>query len=470
MVFFEYIRNFLLRRSFNRQRSQPLPPPGMWDLGENGQGELTVAGVSCRTLAEMHGTPLLVVHAAALRRQVAMAQQVMKECFDRSIITYSYKTNCIPGILDIMHKLGVGAEVISAYEFWVAESLGVPGGCIVYNGVDKSPGSLARAVATGALINIDGPEEAERILHEAQDQNRKARVGIRLALSASAQFGIPPGSQAMTGLIERLISLENHVDFQAVHFNALSNARGSGYHISCVRKALDFIRMLRDNHGVTIRFLDIGGGYGAPGSKNMPGRDYGLYRLFGVLPGRPYLEPFQTFHDYMGGIAATIKNFCKSNDIPVPVVIIEPGRFLTSAAEFMLASVKSVKEHPQNATFAISDAGRLSHAFPCDFELHEAFLANDLHRPLKRPYTVTGRVCTRSDWLYREKILPELKAGDILAVMDAGAYFSSYAMNFAFPRPEIIAVENGEIRVLRRRESFRHMTGMDTVPLKDIPE
>lgn len=464
------VGDVLRRISYRRQLRERMPDVGMWGLGDDGRGVLTVGGMSSMQLVRDYGTPLLVVDVAALRRRVAEVRSVLDDTFTGAMLTYSYKTNCIPGILKIMHDEGVGAEVISAYEYWVAESLGVSGGQTVYNGVDKSRESLARAIARGSLINIDSREEFDVVLAEAREQGRRARLGVRLGLNASAQFGLDPAGEDMEYVVRGAVGHGEHADLCGIHFNITSNARNSGYHVRCLSRALDFMRDLSVRHGVHVRHLDFGGGYGVDTSKNMSGVEYGLYRLFGVQPGRAWLDPFQDFRSYMQDMASTLFTFCRSNDLPVPAVGIEPGRLLTSKAEFLLAGVKSVKARAGGEAFAITDAGRLSQAFPCDFEYHEAFLANDLRRPHVRPYTVTGRVCTRSDWLYRGKVLPELTPGDVLAVMDAGAYFSSYAMNFAFPRAAIVAVEDGAARILRRRESFRHLVGMDEVPMLDVTE
>jgi diaminopimelate decarboxylase len=77
-------------------------------------------------------------------------------------------------------------------------------------------------------------------------------------------------------------------------------------------------------------------------------------------------------------------------------------------------------------------------------------------------YLVTGRVCTSADWLFRNRLLPRLSAGDTLAVMDAGAYFSSYSSNFAFPRPAVVMVKDGAATAIRNAESFEHLVAMDT--------
>lgn len=461
------VGGMLRRFSTLRQRRQGRPPLSLWGLGDEG-GVLTVGGVSSVRLVRDYGTPLLVVDAAALRRRVAEVRAVLDEELPGAMLTYSYKTNCIPGILRMLHDAGAGAEVISAYEYWLSESLGVDGAHVVYNGVDKSRESIARAVARGSLINIDSRDEIDVVLAAAREQRCVARVGLRLALSRGAQFGLDPESDDVTHVVRRCLDASGHAEIAALHFNVTSNARHSGYHAGCLSRALEVMLALARDHGVLVRLLDVGGGFGVETSKNMSGAEYGLYRLFGVQPGAAWLDPFQDFRTYLRDMATTLRSFCARNRLPEPVVCIEPGRLLTSKAELLLTQVKAVKDRPGAEPFAITDAGRLSQAFPCDFEWHEAFLASDLARPFSRPYTVTGRVCTRSDWLYRGKLLPELAAGDVLAVMDAGAYFSSYAMNFAFPRAAVVAVEDGEARVLRQREDFRHLVGMDAMDLLEV--
>ncbi len=456
--------------SLAQQIKQGRPSPSLWNLQNNEKGELAIGNTSCVELAEKYGTPLLVVHKKALKEHVRNVQAILNDLFEKSMITYSYKTNCIPGILRILHDMGVGAEVISGYEYWLAQSLGVLPEKTVYNGVDKSHKGLAQAVSVGALINIDNIEEVYVILKECKEQKKVARIGIRLGMSLDTQLGVFMDSDDMKNVLKILFDNREYFNVCAVHFNTMSNAKDSNYHVHCVEKALHFIKMLKDVYNTTIDILDIGGGMGVSTSKNMNSKEYALYRLFGALPKSAYVEPYENLRSYFKAIASTLHSFCKEHQLPIPMIVIEPGRMLTSQWEFMLTRVNSIKNPPQNPPYAITDAGRLSHAFVCDFELHEALLATDLNRPLHQEYTVTGRVCTRSDWLYRGKVLPKLEVNDTLAIMDAGAYFSSYAMNFAFPRAEIISVEDDKVEILRKRESYKHLVGMDNVDFINIEE
>ena len=123
----------------------------------------------------------------------------------------------------------------------------------------------------------------------------------------------------------------------------------------------------------------------------------------------------------------------------------------------------AVKEKANGTRYAVTDAGRLSVTFPTDFEYHETFVANKPYAPLTIGYHVMGRICTSADWMFKNRLLPELVSGDILAVMDAGAYFSSYSTNFAFPRPPIVMVSENHVDLLRRGDTFEHLTAMDHI-------
>ncbi|MEK6790152.1 MAG: diaminopimelate decarboxylase, partial [Deltaproteobacteria bacterium] len=182
---------FLVNRAARREESGRLMDLGLWGLDINGKGRLSVNGEDAVELVERFGSPLLVVNRKKLLQDVQRALSAFKCAPPGSRILYSYKTNCIPGILKELHGAGLGAEVISPYELWLAGKLGVRGEDIVYNGVDKTPESIEAALRMNILsINIDSADEVETI-HAIADKLRvPARVGIRLGFSAKSQFGL----------------------------------------------------------------------------------------------------------------------------------------------------------------------------------------------------------------------------------------------------------------------------------------
>lgn len=456
-------KSTLLRMSSAWQSQSGVRDLGLWDLEVNSRGHLSVQGIDTLDLVSKFGSPLLVVSKSRLMKDVDELRKAFAKAPKGSKILNSYKTNCIPGILKSMHEVGIGAEVISPYELWLAEQLGVPSDMILYNGVDKSDASLESATRMGILsINIDQVEEIDRICSIAARLKKKANVGVRLALSSRSQFGLDVESGEALHACRIIKSLSQHLSFQCIHVHLTSNAKDASTHRASAIRALQFLRELKDTTGLCIPYLDIGGGFGVPTTKNMNGIEYGVYRAFGILPRPPRLEDWQPVSEFMHELVGAIEETCAKLHLEVPRLIIEPGRLLTSRAEFLLASVRTTKRRTRGPLFAISDAGRLSLTFPCDFEYHEVFIAGRPNASMDTIYDVMGRVCTTSDWMFKNRLLPSLQTGDVLAVMDAGAYFSSYSSNFAFPRPAIVMVDDGKADVIRGAETFEHLTALDT--------
>lgn len=462
---FNAARNYFIGRSLRHQQKAGVPDVGIWGLSINEQEHLAVNGVDTLNLHAEYGSPLLVVNRRKLLEDATAIQQAIKRCGKNSRVVYSYKTNCIPGILKEIHGVGIGAEVVSPYELWLTEQLKVPGEEIVYNGVNKTDESLVRAIEMGILsINVDCLPEIERIVAVAKRLKKRARVGIRLGFVEKAQFGLEIESGEAMEACRRISQHSDCLDLNTIHFCVASNVKESGTHRHYARKALEFIHALKAQVGVTIKYLDLGGGVGVPTSKNMDGIEYGLYRLFGCLPTSPDPNVFEDIDIFASRINATVKENCARLNLELPAIVLEPGRFVTSRCEFLLSTVLAVKEKSSGQKFVITDAGRLSLTFPCDFEYHSVFPADQSNALKKELYQVMGRICTSADWMAKNIYLPQLREGDVLATMDAGAYFSSYSSNFAFPRPAIVMVkDSSDIEIIRQAESFEHLVALDKV-------
>ncbi len=461
---FSLFSGLMLKRSYRQQQHQRLKTPELWGLDIAGNGHLSVQGIDTQDLAKEFGSPLLVFNKQKCIEDAEELFEAFASAPEGSKILYSYKTNCIPGILKTMHDLGIGAEVISPYELWLAVKLGVPPDLILYNGVDKTDASLELAIKNGIMCtNIDSYEEVERIYRIAKTIGRPANVGVRLALASKAQFGLNVESGEALEACRNIKRWSEHLNFNCIHFNVTSNTKNAVTHQTTAVKALDFIKQAHDATGLLPEFLDIGGGFGVPTTKNMNGIEYGLYRTFGILPEPPDVTAMVATRPFFEEIMATIKTTCDRHHLPIPKLVIEPGRLVTSRSEFLLATVLSVKDRKNGLRFAITNAGRLSITYPCDFEYHEVFVTQRPQAKLDHAYEIKGRICTSADWMFKNRYLPELQAGDILAIMDAGAYFSSYSSNFAFPRPAIVMIDEGRASLIRKEETFDHLVGMDTI-------
>jgi diaminopimelate decarboxylase len=145
-----------------------------------------------------------------------------------------------------------------------------------------------------------------------------------------------------------------------------------------------------------------------------------------------------------------------------PTLIFEPGRAITSSAQILLLRVLGVKSGARGQNVVIADGGK-NITMPLGYEYHEIFVASSVSEAPRECYDLYGPLCHPADILARRKWLPAVTPGATLAVMDAGAYFVPNQMNFSHPRPAAVMVENGEERVIRRRESFEDVIALDAI-------
>jgi diaminopimelate decarboxylase len=437
----------------------------LWGLTVNGEGHLVHGGCDLVDLARRYGTPLHVVDETSLRHRYRTFLAAFATSHPRTRAFYSYKSNCVPGLLRILHAEGCGAEVISPYELWLAHRLGVPASDIIYNGVNKSAEDLRGAIEGGVgHVNVDSVAEIRRVQSVARALGRPVDVGVRIypPVGWKAHFGIDPRRDGLVGVCRELKD-EGLVNVRGLHVHIGTGLRRSRDH----ERVTDFIcalmRKLLDSAGVRVECLDLGGGFGVPTVKSLRLAEVGLYRVFGIRPRPPRPDDGASPEAFGRSITAALKSSCARHGLAEPELLLEPGRVITSGAQILLLTVRELKRRGSRH-IAIADGGMQNHAFPLSYEYHHCRVANRAAGAgPRRRYTVTGPLCSPEDVLYRNWPLPELAEGDVLAVMDAGAYFTSFANNFSFPRPAVVLATAGHSRVIRRRETFDHMTTLDEI-------
>lgn len=172
-------------------------------------------------------------------------------------------------------------------------------------------------------------------------------------------------------------------------------------------------------------------------------------------------QKFYSFEDYHNEIYNAISDFFGRN---IPIIYFEPGRCLTSPVQTLLVQVHRIKERNRKK-WLITDAGLGTLTMPTYYEYHEMFLCNDFRREPKETVTITGPCCFASDIIYKNKSLPVVSEGNILALTDTGAYFNSLESSFNFNKPAIIAINGDDCRIVRRRETFSDMIQRDAVSM-----
>jgi diaminopimelate decarboxylase len=217
-------------------------------------------------------------------------------------------------------------------------------------------------------------------------------------------------------------------------------------------------RLCRELHR-QVEIVDVGGGFAAPMTREMRSSELLLYQAFGKLPAGG-MDPADCPADsFTRTIAGAIE---KEFDIDeMPELIFEPGRSIASGNQFLLLTVHRVKEREGAGRWLIADGGLSTATLPTYYECHEVFLCNDVLRPVNGAATIVGPACFAGDVVYRNKPMPDVGPGEVLAVMDSGAYFTALESSFGFPRPAIVAVRGANCRLVRLREEIEDMTGRD---------
>lgn len=435
----------------------------LWDMKVSAAGRLTTSGCDLGQLAQVYGTPLYVVDGNRLARNYREFLGAFRAWYPRVEIGYSYKTNPLPEVLRAIHQMGGYAEVISHFELWLAIELGVPPEKIIFNGPAKTEAALELAVAYDiGMINIDSENEIEPIARLASKYGRRQKVGVRVVTSVgwASQFGVPlAGGRALAAYEHLSAVLE--LDPRGVHIHLGTGIRDIGAYCQAIGEVMDFAVELKSRLGIELSCLDFGGGFGIPTVQNYSFWDNKLL-LNGYPPRLIDIKTCSPLEEYARAIFSMLQVYFARHSWLKPTIFFEPGRAISSSAQSLLLSVLNIKPGAGDKNFAIVDGGK-NITVPLGYEHHEVFAVARMHEPAAdKTFNIAGPLCYPQDILFKEKRFPELRRGDVLAVMDAGAYFVPNQQNFSNPRPAVVFIDDqGKVRLIRERESFQHIVALD---------
>jgi diaminopimelate decarboxylase len=436
-------------------------PQQRWGLSIGPNGTLWSGGVDLERLARLEGTPLHIVRAELVDRNAISAVGTMHDRTPRCEIFFSYKTNPVPGVLRRLHRHGIGAEVISPYELWLALRLGVAAEQIIYNGPAKSVDSIRVAVRSGVrLVNANSAADAATIARVAADERRTVRLGLRVVLPGmwGGQFGIDGGPDRVVAAVRASLAAQ-FVDLAALHLHRGLTIRDSATMAGYVSSALNFCDWLHGETGWHPHALDFGGSLATPTVAPIAPLQYRLNRALGtdLLPPDP--GDCLTVKDASKLAAALAHAHFADRGRRVPELILEPGRALTGDTQLLLATVLDVKADGE-PPHAILDTG-VNVAEPVRTEYHQLYSVTSPAAEPTISYRLAGPICTPADVLYNNWRLPRLEPGHVLAIMDTGAYFVPFSTTFSFPRPSIVLQEDDLVTPIWRRELFEDLVRYD---------
>jgi diaminopimelate decarboxylase len=396
-------------------------------------------------IAAAEGTPCYVYSAAVVQARLLALRQAFDGCEWPYALHYALKANSSLGIARLIRDGGAEADANSIGEIDLAIRAGFRPDQIVFTGVGKSPDELARAVALDLkAINAESAGELDRIEALGQSHGRRVRVALRVNPDVDAQthahittglksskFGVPLADAAD---MVRSRRDARGLEFVGLHVHVGSQITSLGPLCAAARRVADLAVALRAE-GLPLSHLDLGGGLGIVYES---GADVPTYDAF----------------------ARALVDVARPTGLGL---IVEPGRTLVGPAGVLLARVIDVKPHAGGGRFVVLDAGMSELLRPALYgAYHRIVPVTDSGRPVVS-CSVVGPVCESSDTFGRDRDLPEPAVGDLMAIMDAGAYGA--VMSNTYNRrplpPEVLVQADGTWRVIRRRQTIDDMLALE---------
>ncbi|MCB1735985.1 MAG: diaminopimelate decarboxylase [Gammaproteobacteria bacterium] len=411
-------------------------------------------------LAE-HGSPLYLLSENALRAQYRSLRDLFVLGGVRTQIAYSYKTNYLPAVCAIFQQEGAWAEVVSGMEYQLARALGVPGRQIVFNGPYKRDDELARAFQEGALVNIDGFDELDRV--EALvvgNPGLRPRLGIRINFTRGKTSWTRFGFNHENGDARR--ALDQIAANQALELVALHNHSGTFQRDPDVyRRAAEVLianaRYAR-SLGLAPTVMDVGGGLPSDNRLkpefDLPGEAGAASRLAPFA--RAVLEPLSQADGAFG---------------THPMLILEPGRALVDASMRLACTVVATKDIPDGGPALVIDAGvnLLPTAYWYEHGVDGISGRGEDRTEATgalRSTQVFGPLCMQIDCVRDNAALPPLQLGDHLLIDNVGAYNLTQSMQFIQPRPAVVMLGQDGPELVRRAERWQDLFALDRVPAR----
>lgn len=443
-------------------RIKTSPDPKIWGHSISNNGTLVIGDIDIDQLVKEYGTPLHVVDKNQLEQTYTQFKESFSSHYSKIEIAYSYKTNPLPTVIKKLHTFGADAEVISHFELWLALHLGVPSKKIVFNGPGKSIESLQLAVEKKIkIINIDSSDEITLIAKLAKQNNTIQAVGIRLITSVgwAGQFGLPIATgMAWQAITE--IKGQSNLNLIGLHLHLGTGIKDVSIYLQAIDEALEFATRLKKEAEINIKYIDLGGGFSISTVSPYSGLDHHLMSA-GFPPWLPDFSAPSTQSEDAKRIMDKIKEYYDPSTPESPTFVFEPGRALTGKSQLLLLKVLTIKPAANGEINIILDGGR-NIIMPPTWEHHAVLPASKMNTKKGHYYNIYGPLCHPGDMLFQGRWMPELEVGDIVAIMDTGAYFIPNQMNFSNPRTAVVIVDGDEVKVARKRERFEDIVSLDS--------
>jgi diaminopimelate decarboxylase len=421
------------------------------------QGRIEIGGVPLTTLASAYGTPLYVFDEVTLRNRARRIVAAMCAAYPKTKVFYAGKAFLSPALVRILHAEGLSLDVVSGGELYGGLLAGIPPAEITFHGNNKSVTELKEAIAAGVgHIAVDNDLELDHLADLTKHTDAKVPILLRL----NPGIDVHTHEKIKTGAIDSKFGFPlwtGHAERAAARAVQIPGVDMCGYHVHLGSQLFDpdaarlavemlfaFAAKIERTYGAKTKMISTGGGFGiAYGEDNEESR----------------------FESWSKAIGATALAAADAEGIEPPELTVEPGRYIVGPSAVALYEVGSEKNIPDVRHYVSVDGGMADNVRPSLYgAVYTAEVANRAAGPAVETVTIAGKYCESGDVLIKEIAMPKLIPGDLLAMPAAGAYALPLASNYnASTRPAVVIVNDGEARLIKRRETYADVFAADVI-------
>lgn len=425
-------------------------------LNINEKGHLTIGGCDTVELAKEYGTPLYVLDENTIRTTCRSYVESFKKFYNgNGMPLYASKALSCKELCRIANEEHLGLDVVSGGEIYTAQQAGFPMEKTHFHGNNKTAAEIEFALNAGVgTFVVDNLYELELLNEIAGKLGKKAKISFRIKPGVDAhthnfirtgqidsKFGFALETGEAFEAVKKALEYEN-VNLAELHCHIGSQIFDIDPFVTAAEIMMDFIGKIKDELGVTISNLNLGGGFG----------------IMYVNSDEPV-----PYENYMEKVSVAVKANAAEHNVPVPYIFIEPGRSIVGEAGITLYTVGGIKEIPDIRTYVSVDGGMTDNIryalYQSDYTVVNASHAD---KEATQTVTVAGKCCESGDLVQEHTQVAPVTVGDTLAVLSTGAYNYSMASNYnRIPRPAIVMVNNGKSRVIVKRESYEDIVRND---------
>lgn len=426
------------------------------NLSVNEQGRLTLNGMDTVELAKEYKTPLYLMDENLIRKNMAMYRDSIEKFYGgNGLVCYASKAFSCRHIYEVARDEKIGVDVVSMGELYTALLAGTNPEMICYHGNNKTEDELRYALTerVGRIV-CDGFGELDLLDRLACELNCKPKVLLRIGPGIDAHthefirtggidskfgFAIQTGDAMKAA---KLAASKSNLNFCGIHCHIGSQIFELEPFAHAAEIMFDFILQIKQELGITLTDLNLGGGFG--------------------IKYTSADDPIE-YPKYMEKISEILKSISAKNNFPLPFIIIEPGRSIVGEAGVTLYTVGSIKEIENVRNYVAIDGGMTDNIryalYGSDYEF---IVANKADKPKDYKACIAGRCCESGDMLAKDTSIQRCERGDILAVLSTGAYNYSMSSNYnRIMKPPVVMLYNGKASVAVKRETLEDLVRND---------